>query len=587
MKEKPSAKLQVTDTLSFGESAVLTAARIERGTWLLMFIFSLYCVVGLTGFEPSKQDEGYIFGIMLEYWHGQNWAVPSLAGQPFMEKPPLFYLVGLACMHLFSPWLPLHDAARLASGFCTGVTALAVAGCARLGWGQGYGRCAVLALFGSLGLIVPSHMLLTDNAQLTGIAVALLGFTGFARRRSWAGFALGTGAGIAFLSKGLYGIGLIGLTAVLLPLLFSDWRSRAYVVMLGAAALFCLPWLLVWPIHLYQTAPSLFSEWLWINNFGRFLGFAPPELNAVHQSDFWYRVLPWATFPVLPMALVACWRLQVLRRCYPAVQLSAAFCLAMLIVMATSSSVRAIYALPLLPALALVAAPVVREPPPWLERLLQIGSWLLFGVAAGFWLLWMSASLRIDMPFGGALGRWSGGADMPARLFGASLAVVLCAAWFYCRRVWRAVPWRAAAYWNVGVVSMMALASWLWIPWIAAEKSSYRALFEQLSEHLPEQGCVASRGLGESQRGLLDYWTGVKTVRRESKPDVDCAALLLDGRITQEPAAQPGWRLVWSGRRSADDREKFWLFVKGPQAEPSAPVRELPAQVSRERVEGH
>jgi len=69
-------------------------------------------------------------------------------------------------------------------------------------------------LFGARGLAIPAHRLLTDNAQLTGFALALLGLAGAVRARQWTGFALGTGIGVAFLAKGLLGVAVIGAAAI-------------------------------------------------------------------------------------------------------------------------------------------------------------------------------------------------------------------------------------------------------------------------------------------------------------------------------------------------------------------------------------
>jgi hypothetical protein len=45
-----------------------------------------------------------------------------LAHEPFMEKPPLFYLSAAAMASLFSPMLPLHDAARITTGLYMALT---------------------------------------------------------------------------------------------------------------------------------------------------------------------------------------------------------------------------------------------------------------------------------------------------------------------------------------------------------------------------------------------------------------------------------------------------------------------------------
>jgi len=60
------------------------------------FVFFLLLVVayllpGLIGHDPWKQDETYVFSIVHHLLQGGDWVVPQLAGEPFMEKPPLYY----------------------------------------------------------------------------------------------------------------------------------------------------------------------------------------------------------------------------------------------------------------------------------------------------------------------------------------------------------------------------------------------------------------------------------------------------------------------------------------------------------------
>ncbi|WP_337928431.1 ArnT family glycosyltransferase [Xenorhabdus sp. PR6a] len=85
---------------------------------LLFFAFILlYLLPGVYGHTPWKQDENYSFGIIHTMYETGNWLVTINAGQPFMEKPPLYYWTATSFIHLLSPWLPMHDAARTASLF--------------------------------------------------------------------------------------------------------------------------------------------------------------------------------------------------------------------------------------------------------------------------------------------------------------------------------------------------------------------------------------------------------------------------------------------------------------------------------------
>ena len=47
---------------------------------------------GLLGRDPWKPDEAYSFGLVYHILQSGDWVIPTLAQEPFMEKPPLFYL---------------------------------------------------------------------------------------------------------------------------------------------------------------------------------------------------------------------------------------------------------------------------------------------------------------------------------------------------------------------------------------------------------------------------------------------------------------------------------------------------------------
>ena len=79
-----------------------------------------------------------------------------------MDKPPLFYMTAALFAKLFSPLLPLHDGARLASGFYTALTLLFTGLAGRELFGSGRGWAAAIILIGCLGMLVRAHQLITD-----------------------------------------------------------------------------------------------------------------------------------------------------------------------------------------------------------------------------------------------------------------------------------------------------------------------------------------------------------------------------------------------------------------------------------------
>src|SRR4051812_15591569 len=251
----------------------------------VLFLLAAWVVLGLVGHDPWKPDEAYTFGLVYHILETGQWLVPTLAGEPFVEKPPLFFWTAALFAKALGGALPLHDAARLAAGFYV-VLALwftYLAAERRI--------AAPVILAGCLGYLQHAHQLITDNALLAGMA---MGFYGLVARK---GLWLGTGAGVAFLAKGLIGPGLLGLAA-LAAVALPAWRQTARTWPAAAAAF--LPWALIWPALLYRASPALFEEWFWVNNFGRFTGSA--GLGGVLDHWHYVKALVWFGAPAWPLA---------------------------------------------------------------------------------------------------------------------------------------------------------------------------------------------------------------------------------------------------------------------------------------------
>jgi len=95
-------------------------ARQSRRLLLCGLLFA-FIFAGLFGRDPWKPDEAYTMGIVHHIVRTGEWVVPRLAGEPFMEKPPLFYVTAAAFAKAFSGMLSEHDAARLAIALYVGL----------------------------------------------------------------------------------------------------------------------------------------------------------------------------------------------------------------------------------------------------------------------------------------------------------------------------------------------------------------------------------------------------------------------------------------------------------------------------------
>ena len=223
---------------------------MSQRSLLVALLCAAWILPGLFAHDPWKPDEAYTFGVIYELLRGGSWVVPTLAGESFLDKPPLFYLTAAAAAKVFSFALPLHDAARVATGLWIAVTFAFTALAGRELNGTRYGAVSALLLLGCFGFVVRGHQLITDVALLAGFAMAYYGFALVRRRPAVGGLWIGMGTGIGFLANGLLAPIVLGLVALLLPALARAWRSRSYANALAVAAATAAPWLTIWPILL-------------------------------------------------------------------------------------------------------------------------------------------------------------------------------------------------------------------------------------------------------------------------------------------------------------------------------------------------
>ncbi|SFN95442.1 4-amino-4-deoxy-L-arabinose transferase [Formivibrio citricus] len=524
--------------------------------WVFLAVLLCWLLPGLVGHEPWKPDEGYTFGLVRHIAATGDWVVPTLAGEPFMEKPPLYFIVAAGFLKLLGGILNPPDAARLASGFFLVLALVAVAGAARELHGRGCGRWAALALIGCVGLAVRAHQMITDTALLAGTAWGLYGYALGLRRPVAGGIALGLGAATAFLSKGLLGPGLLGVAGLVLPLLGRAFRDRRYAGFLLVALLAFLPLPALWMSALYERSPELFRVWFWVNNLGRFDGTAGLGPRADHHF-FYLLLLPWYALPALPLAAVALWRERA--RLLAAVwKVPLAYFLTALLVLSAASDARELYALPLLPPLAILAAGAVRfHMPPslawrrlWLAcfGLLAFAIWLAgialaFGVPQGLWLRLMAKAPGLQPH--GSIGL----------LLLALVVTALLAALSLGRRAWQ----RGLFVWTAGFSLCWALAMLLGMPFLDYTKR-YAETFRALSPYLPQGECVASLRLGEPQRALLDYYAGLRTLRSEVEPRAATCRYTLVQRETGQGEVKLNGRLLWKGGRPGDSKEWYEFY---------------------------
>jgi 4-amino-4-deoxy-L-arabinose transferase-like glycosyltransferase len=545
----------------------------QRGALLLALLFAAWLLPGLFGRDPWKADEAYSFGLVWHMAQSGDFVVPTLGGEPFMEKPPALFIPAALCVRFFSGLFEPHDAARLAVIFFHCLTFICLGLTARLIHGPGKGWIAPVLLIGAPGLLHTGHLMVTDDALICGFALALLGWA-VSLRHPWSGgLLLGTGAGLSFMAKGLLGPGVLGLSALLLPVLSPAWRNTAYLKTLLAASLSALPWVILWPVALYLRDQALFNEWFWDQNWNRFSG--AREKSDDKPFTFFFTKLLWYAFPAFPLMLWTLWKERWNSFRDAALAAPLTVFLVTLLVLSLAGQKREIYAMPLLIPLALLGARYAGEIPAALQRRGRIGTGILFGLFitilwiawAGFWLKTPAAlSEKILKLIPG-----NPGVDPLLSLFPVFVAVAATLAWLvYMIRFRPRPPATLWTDWAAGLALVYLLVMTIWLPVINANMS-YKLTYLELGKKVRELQVnvpIGSENLGEPQRGMLDYYVGLTVVRSEKFPDAydRCGYFLIQGNYQRDeymnPPAQGRWELVWEGRRSG--KESYRLYRKLP-----------------------
>ncbi len=531
----------------------------------LVVLCAVWVMLGIVGHDPWKTQDAVGFGIAQEMIERGDGLVPHLAGEPYVDNPPLVYLLAAGAAVILSPPLPLHDAARIAVALIVALTLVLLAATATELHGRKYRWMAVLLFIGSVGLWERAHQISPELGLVLGVAAAQYGFALGLRRPVPGGAMLGLGAGIAFLSTGLAGPVWIGLTALVLPIAFPAWRTRQYAKMTAVATAIALVLCCAWPLALFLRAPSHLAAWWAAQSPGDFL--APLDPATTAEPTFLAKNLTWFAWPALPLVL---WTLFTRGRGFnggfgtAGVQLPSTLALVLVVAIIAMGSPRLMVLMPLLLPLSLLAVLEVDTLPRGFSGALDWFGILTFGLLSLLlWWLWFDSYAQGMSPAISRLFRDIEPGYRPVFHWAAfGLSLFLTMLWLALVRPARRSNRRTLLNWAAGMTLLWALYSTIWLPYLDSRRS-YRAVAESLRTALPSAGCVASRNLGDAQRVLFRYFANLSTVRAENAPIEQCSVLLVQfGRKDAEPATPDGWQPVWTGRRHGDDTERYVLFQR-------------------------
>lgn len=532
-------------------------------------LFGLLCLVwlgtGLVGHDPWKPDEAYSFGLIYSMlqdgnWpplQGGNWLIPTLAGVPYMDKPPLYYWTAALFAKLWAPLLPLHDGARLASGFYTALTLLFTGLAGRKLYGENRGWAASVILIGCLGILVRAHEMIPDLVLLTGCAMMLYGFTLSQERVMRASVLIGTGIGIGFMAKGFIAPVLFIFIAALLPTWFKNWRVRNYFRSLALAVLFAAPWLTIWPLLLYQHSPQLFADWAWTHNIGVWLDYA--KAGPTGEAFYYLKSLSWLAWPALPLAIWVVWKSRKRLAQRDDLQLPLVSFVVMLVTLSLVPDIKDVNALPMLLPITLLATASLSMLKRGAANALDWFGLMTFALLAILmWWGWAGLLLDNQAKITHWLKDYQPGFDPELQTTPFVIAIIATVLWLLL--VWRVgrSMRRAVTNWATGVTLIWILTMTLWLPWLDSGKS-YRNMVAALKQAMPENyQCVAGEYLGEGQRAMLHYFGDIIT-RRDAKQRCDLR-LIQGDKLSKPLLDETRWKKIWEGSRKGDKNEHYRLY---------------------------
>ena len=522
--------------------------------WPLAVLIGVYLLVGM-GHVPWRGDDLTYLGPIHAILTDGSWLIPSIAGEPFYEYPPLYYWLGAVLARAFGWLMPVHDAARLASSLCAAATLYWTGLAARRLYGDNTGAPAILLGLGSLGLVVHAHETQPLLAQLAGMALCYAGLADMVRR-PWAGARqAGIGAGLTFLAGGLPGMFVTLPLFFAMPLLCDNCRNGAVPRALAGGLVVALLLGGSWPALLGWLHPEALASW-WNDELAASL----PHGNHLQALGKMIPLLGWFAWPLWPIAGWALWKNRRALNTPPVALPIIASLLAMVAVV-TTGPLRPASTLPILPPLCLLAALGVGTLRRGAANALDWFAIMAFAFFAILvWIGWSALYFGWPPGLGRQLARLAPDLVRSPSTIAAVTGMFLSLALFALPVLTTRSTLRGATNWAIGMTLLWCLAVALWQPWFEHTKN-YAPVAQALARELElhPAPCITRKGLNDTQRAALDYFKGIKTIHHSA--DQDCPAFLVysaDGL----PYRPPGdWRTSWEKRLGGGRKtELFRLY---------------------------
>jgi 4-amino-4-deoxy-L-arabinose transferase-like glycosyltransferase len=534
-------------------------------TALFLIICAAWLVPGLIGHDPWKPDEAIAMGIvyaMLGDGSLQSWLVPNIAGLTANDFPPLYYWVAALTAKIFSPLLPAHDGARLASGVMMALTLLYLYKAANKLFDERAGRIAVALMIGSLGLLLRAHEMNPELGGLAGMAIATYGLTRIRFEARKGATTAAAGAVVIALSVGLVQALVVPVTALAMMAILHDWKNAAFgrgiAILVGLLAVGAALYPLALAASGLLTTPLLLDAIL-----------GTPIFDAHTRGSilplYLASILPWYALPTLPIAIWL-WRKDrkiVRERIELALPIS--LFVVSLVMLSLLREGRDTVGLILLLPLALAGANSLDRLPKGVASFIDWFGLVFFGaVALAIWLYWTAAVIGTPEAAARAVARAAPGFVVSISWLPLIIAGVLTLVWMYAVVMAHRNNRRAIVNWAAGITLIWVLLNLLGLPAVDHVRSYRQPITEVAAVVQQTPACVIGLNIGDPQRAMFDYFAQIRFSKPKSAGAENCSWMLIQGTKANAPDVAATWALAWEGARPAERVEQFRLYKRLP-----------------------
>lgn len=549
-------------------------------TGLILLILAV-CFTGLFNHDLWTPDEPRVAAISLEMARNGNIVLPHLAGQPFMEKPPLYFAVAAGFIRMAGPVMGNTQSIRLVSALFGLGTLIITFFLARRLSGDLCALSAVFALATMAGFIDNFHRIRVDPALSFFVVAATWAFAeAYFAGHPWFLLLAGLSLAGAFLSKGLIGPLLAGipwggmfylwLTQKKAKSVKNEFFLLQHVICAIIFVFFSGLWIILMRISGGQ---ELWHEWFWVNHVGRFSGIGSKK-GHMHPKEylFYFKVLFYYTIPWFPLILI--WLVSICKQFLKQKHISKEnfFLLvwagATILLLSLSVTKRSVYVIPALPAFAIICSAALHKGlPRWVNAYVVSLLVLCAGIMA----------LLSTLPVTEAL--WMG--FIPSRMTSflqkagtgniiSAMGAITCIVIILKRRK------------GVSAVTSMTIATALLcisiftgpVKAIDLEKSMQETVTE-FYEQIPadQRPRVAGLGFSETLRGYFSYYCNwsvpqikgpdrLRKIMSGMDPEYD-TIIVPAGKLAQLEQVKSLYRIIGENHPSETNRKRKIYWVKG------------------------